>query len=115
MKFPDISPKKALLITGIVLLSAYILFQARFLILGPRVTIASPVDGQVFSSALITASGTAQNITFISLQDRPIFLDEKGAWQENLLLPRGRSSIIVKARDRFGRETESIVRVVLNE
>ena len=110
----DIQPKQALLIILFVLLIAYSLYEARFLILGPQIWIDSPKDGEVAREPLVTIQGRAKNIAWISLNDRQIFTDEKGVWSEKLLVSEGVSIMTVSARDRFGREIQKSVQVVLN-
>lgn len=111
----NIPPRQALLFAFLALVALYALFQGRYIILGPRVHLAAPLDGAVLSSNIVTVSGTAKNVTFISLDDRPIFLDEHGNFSEEVLAPAGQSTIIVKARDRFGRETAEMARIVVNQ
>ncbi|MDB5194197.1 MAG: seg [Parcubacteria group bacterium] len=111
----NLNPRQTLGIGFLALIALYALFQARYIILGPEVSLISPTDGFVSTTSLITISGTARNTTFTSLDDRPIFLDESGHFSETLLAPEGISTIIVKARDRFGRETEKTLRIVVNE
>lgn len=107
-------PKYVAIALFFALIVGYSLFQARFLILGPRISVSVPADGDRAQSELISIEGTAQNAAWLSLNGRQIFTDEKGHWNEKLLLPRGLSIMTVTARDRFGRETEEKVRVFLN-
>jgi hypothetical protein len=115
MTLPNVSPKQILVSGFFLIIILYTLFQARFLILGPEVSLISPLDGLVATTSPLEIIGVARNVTFISLDDRPIFLDEQGNFKETMLLSKGFSTIIVKARDRFGRETERTTRVILNE
>ena len=110
----EFSLKSAVVILLFVLVGLYALFQFRFIILGPHIEIDSPLDGEVIESSTVTISGTAQNIVFISLNDRPIYIDEKGHFEEKLIVSPGLSIMSMKARDRFGRETERRVRIVHN-
>src|SRR3989344_696173 len=110
----EIKPKHTLIITLFLLLTTYSLFQARFLILGPQVWITNPQDGDTVESPVVTMTGQAKNVAWISLNDRQIFTDEKGKWGEKLIVSKGLSIMTVKARDRFGRETKESVRIVLN-
>jgi hypothetical protein len=103
----------SLIILGI-LFAAYCLFQARFLILGPQVTITSHEDGAVATEPAVTLSGNARNAAWLSLNDRQIFTDEEGRWSEKLILSPGLSIMTLRVRDRFGRERVSSVRLVLN-
>lgn len=109
----DIKPKHGLLIILFILLIAYSLYQARALLVGPQVSIESPQDGQVVEDPLVVMEGQSKNIAWISLNDRQIFTNEEGVWSEKLLVSPGLSIMTVKARDRFGRETEKSVRIVL--
>lgn len=111
----NLTPRQWLGAGFLTLVALYALFQARFIILGPQITLTSPQDGQVATSSLIYVRGVAHNVTFISLDDRPIFLDEQGNFEEKLLVSPGQSTIMIRARDRFGRETEKTTRIVLPE
>ena len=95
-------------------MALYVLFQARFLILGPRVVIESPRDAEVLTSALVTARGSVTNAAWITLNGKQIFTDEEGRWEEKLLVSPGTSIMTVRVRDRFGREREKSVRVIYN-
>ena len=96
-----------------ILFVLYVLFQARFLILGPRVYIDSPSDAHEATSPLITISGRGKNVAWIELNGRQIFTDENGFWSEKLLLSPGTSIMTVWAKDRFGREDTAQIRVIL--
>lgn len=102
----------ALSILGLLLV-LYILFQARFLILGPQITIETPQDAQEVVEPILTISGTAHNVAWLTLNGKQIFTDEEGLWSEKLLLSPGISIMTVSGRDRFGREKEERVRVIL--
>jgi hypothetical protein len=110
----NLSTRQWVIVCVSFLLVLYILFQARFLILGPRVTIETPQDGFVTPTQVVMVKGTAYNIAWISLNGRQIFTDENGVWEEKLLVPLGTSIITVNVRDRFGREKEESVRIILN-
>jgi hypothetical protein len=103
----------ALLAVGIVF-AVYCLFQARFILLGPSIDIASHQDGAVVLEPSLTLSGTARNAAWLSLNGRQIYTDEKGFWSEKLILAEGLSIMTVRVRDRFGREASESVRLVLN-
>ena len=97
---------------GVALL-LYILFQARFLIFGPSITILYPEDAREVFEPSMTMTGFATNVAWLELNGRQIFTDEEGYWSEKLLLSPGPSIMTVKGRDRFGREEEKQVRVIL--
>lgn len=91
----------------IVIFITYLIFQARFLIIGPQLALNNepPVNN---TSRVVELSGTATNITHLWLNDRPIFTDEKGHFKEELILENGYTITTLKARDRYGRETKVV-------
>jgi hypothetical protein len=97
-----------------LLIACYALFQARNLILGPQVSITAPAPGETIDSPLVTITGTAKNITYISLNDRQIFVDEKGDFSESLLASPGYNTWELEAKDKFGRIVSKKVEVVFN-
>ena len=97
-----------------VLFVFYCRFQARLLIFGPRVSIITPMDGMVVHEPRLTVNGRAENVAWISLNDRQIFTSEEGFWSEKMILAEGESIITVRVSDSFGREKTKSVHVVLN-
>ena len=83
---------------------AYVVYQARFLIIGPVLTFANE-EMLVQNNRTVTVSGSAFNITEITLNDRPILTDERGNFAESIVLENGYTIIRIAARDRYGRET----------
>jgi hypothetical protein len=93
----------------------YGLFESRKIIEGPVITIESPLDGSATSSTSLRIAGTAENISFLSINDKPSFTDETGHFAELLSLPPGFTILTVAATDRFGRKTSRSVSItVLN-
>jgi hypothetical protein len=114
MRKIEFTPRLGIVIFFFLLLIAYSLFQARFIILGPHISVSSPLDGERVSSPIITIRGNTKNIAYISLNDRPIFINEKGNFEEKLIATPGVDIITIRARDRFGRSTEKQISVVYN-
>lgn len=107
---------KFVVILVIVLgIGMYGLFQGYDLLRGPILEIASPVHKQAFSEPLVDISGSAQNISFIYLNDNQIFVDSSGAFSEKLLLLPGYNIITVRATDKFNREVTRELHVTLLE
>ncbi len=80
-------------------------------IAGPSITITSPTDGAVLTDPTVTISGQAKRINKISLNDRAIFTDDMGNFNETLLLGEGYTILVVKAEDQFGRTVEKQLRL----
>lgn len=88
----------------VALLGTYLVFQARFLILGPQIVLEPTHLGRV-NQPVVTLRGEARNITRLWLNDRPIFTDRTGRFEEALVLPNGYTIATLTAEDRYGRRT----------
>lgn len=84
----------------------YGLFEAYKLISGPKIEIISPIPGSTINEPSVVIEGKARNVSFISLNDRQIFIDDQGVFKEKLLLPPGYTIIKVRAEDRFKKSIE---------
>ena len=89
---------------GAFMVLVYVLFQARFLIIGPVVRLTTETR-PVYNDRIIEIVGQAENITDITLNGRPIYTNESGAFSEKLVLENGYTIMTIRARDRYGRET----------
>jgi predicted ATPase len=80
--------------------------------MGPVISISEPSNGATLTSSLIEVLGTTKNISSINLNDRQIFINESGAFEEKLLLSPGYNIITFRAEDRFGRKTQKVLELV---
>lgn len=94
----------SLFILLLLAIGGYGLFQMRYLLEGPQIEITAPQNGAAVVESLVLIEGEARNISFISLNDAPIFVDETGQFKEHVLLSYGYNILTVKARDKFGHE-----------
>ena len=102
------------IIFGAIIL-IYSIFQAWKLISGPVVKISNPIDGTTFKQALIEISGETRNISYIHLNDKPIFTDKDGNFNEKFLLSPGYNVIKIDASDKFKKRIEKRLELVLKE
>lgn len=94
----------ALFMTGVIAFTfGYAYFQASAFLSGPEIEFISPSTEDVVTEPSITVRGTAERIAFLELNGRPIFINEKGVFEEDLILSPGINIIELKAEDRFGR------------
>ena len=89
---------------SVLLLISYGIFNARNLIIGPTIEIFSPAKDIETTENVIDIKGRAENVAFISLNEKPIFVDKEGLFDEKLLLSPGSNIIEIRARDRFKKE-----------
>jgi len=94
----------SLLFIGLLFALVYITYQARFLIIGPQITLTSDVELQQ-NVRQITLNGTATNISRLWLNGRPIFTDPTGTFAAAVILENGYTVTTLKAEDRYGRTT----------
>ena len=93
----------------------YSLFQAQKILRGPIIEVNSPENATTYNQPLIEVSGRAQNISYLNLNDRPIFTDKDGYFKEKLLLSPGYNIIKLDARDKFKKYTEKKLELILKE
>ena len=110
-----LSPTLLLVLLAVLVIGGYGLFEARKLIEGPVITITSPTDGSATSTMGVVITGTAENISFLTINDLPSYTDKAGNFSELLSIPPGFTVLTVRAVDRFGRRTSKSVAInVLN-
>ena len=97
-----------LVIGACTLIGLYVVYQARFLIGGPKLYLIDEPDS-IQNSQLVHLRGKASNISTISLNGRQIFTDKTGYFNEALLLENGYTIATIQATDRYGR-TQRIVK-----
>ena len=99
-------------LVALLLGAGYFAFQARGVLAGPALVVATPINGGTVAEEMVTIAGTAPAATLLTLNDRPIFTDPEGRFTEDILLAKGYNVITVSARDRFGRETEETLELI---
>jgi hypothetical protein len=108
-----INLKLILIILAAAVLLGYFLYQARGYLFGPKIIIETPLAGEVIHDSYLEVKGQAKNIALLSLNGRQIFTDEKGNFDEGLLLAHGYNIIEITAQDKFGRITKEKREVIL--
>jgi hypothetical protein len=104
---------KAIIITiFLIILFGYGIFEVWNYATGPQILVTSPPNGSVVSESLINITGQGKNTKKITLNDRPIVIDESGNFSENILLSYGYNVLELKAEDRFGKKTEQKLQIV---
>jgi hypothetical protein len=91
----------------------YAFFQSRNLINGPQIILKSPAIGATVKDPLVAIEGSVKNISFITLNDRQIFVDNAGHFKEELLLSPGYNVWEIEAKDKFGRIVSKKIELVL--
>ncbi len=98
--------KKWVLILFLSFFLLYGLYESYKLLSGPKIVILEPQNGAAFEKNLIDIKGTAKNVAFLNLNDRPIFVDKQGNFSEKILLLSGYNIMTLKGEDRFKKKVE---------
>lgn len=106
--------KYLVIIIALGLITAYVLFNTRLIVSGPQITEVSPASGSSFDDPFVIIEGKTKNVSFITLDDNPIFIDEAGNFRYQLLLSPGLSIIELYARGRFEKEKTILLEYVYN-
>ena len=99
-------------LVALLLGAGYFAFQARGVLAGPALVVATPINGGTVAEEMVTIAGTAPAATLLTLHSRPLFAVREGGSAGAMLLAKGYDVITVSARDRFGRETEETLELI---
>lgn len=91
-------------ILAFLALLGYILFQYRFAIINPYLEIISPKEFEVTSSEITVLGKTNPNAT-VYINNNSVSVDKDGGFKKTLDLFPGKTTITIKAVNRFGRQT----------
>ncbi len=95
----------------VCVLVGYSIFQVHKIVTGPTIAVDLPEQAVITGAGMLKLQGVASNIAFISLNDNPIYIDEKGAFSENLLLYPGYNIVKLFGKDKFGKTLTRLVEV----
>ncbi len=96
--------KVALGIIGILFIAAFFLFQYRSIFFTPQLSIKSPKEGVIVAQDF-EISGQADTNAVVTINNEPVFVGSNGEFAKKISLFSGKTSFMVKARNRFGKET----------
>ncbi|MEK7579258.1 MAG: hypothetical protein AAB460_01850 [Patescibacteria group bacterium] len=103
-----LSGTAALLVS--IAIIGYVLFEARGYLLGPRIEVVTPRNGDIVTDSLIYIEGRAERILGMTVNGRVMFVNDLGAFNEPVALLSGKNVITITATDRFGEvEIETIL------
>jgi hypothetical protein len=94
-----------LLIITLALFLVYGFVEAFPLIIGPSLSVHSPLDSASIADGVVEIRGTTARIASLTLNDAPLLRDKEGAFSSTLTFPQGSSILTFIAADRFGRTT----------
>lgn len=106
---------KILMGIGILcLLISFIAYQFRYAVLNPPLYVESPVEG-VSTAQEVTISGTSDPNATVTVNNEPVSVDIDGAFMKKISLFPGKTTILIKSRSVFGKETTIQRNITVNE
>ncbi len=107
--------KKFVFIGAFGLILSYILFETSDMLMGPIVTISEPLNGSSVESGVIPIKGQAKNVSSLTVNGRPIPIEEKGDFYSILILSEGYNVINIEASDKINNKIKKRIEVVAKE
>lgn len=107
----QINLRKILWVASILVFIMYGIFNARSFIFGPSIEILEPNPDLITNKNLLYIKGIVKNTSFLNLNDRNMYANKEGYFEEKLLLNKGYNIIQIKGRDRFKNEITKEFRV----
>ncbi len=89
-----------------LVIGVYAFVKTRAIAKGVNISIPALYDGASYTVSNLQIEGKAEHAITLTLNNRPISVDENGNFTDTLLLPIGYSIITVRGADRFGNVAE---------
>lgn len=90
---------------ALLFLGGFLLYQYRAAFFNPPLTIYTPKDGYVSTASDVTVTGkTDPNVT-LTINNAPVAVEDDGTFSKIVTTFPGKSQIIVRALNKFGKES----------
>ncbi len=99
--------KQAVTLTAFlfIFLLGFLVFQYRYAFVNPPITLNSPLEMAVLSSSTILVLGKTDPNSTITVNDEPVSVNQDGGFRKEITGFSGKTTITVKAVNRFGKQT----------
>ncbi len=89
---------------GVIILSLFLLFQLRGVLFPPAISLSSPKDESVVSRE-VSVTGKTDSTATLTINNESVFVNTNGEFEKKISLFPGKNTIIIKAKNRFGKES----------
>lgn len=103
-----------LIIILVIIAISYGTFRAYPILSGPSITIYSPKDGDIVASSTFEVTGVVKRSKETKIQGRSITTDTDGNFSEILVAQYPYTTIIISAKDSYGKELIKTIKVIPN-
>lgn len=90
--------------SALLLLIGFLFFQYRFALIAPSISIKTPKEGSVVGRDVEIKGKTDSNATVI-INNEAAFVNSKGEFMKKVTLFPGNNTVIIKAKNRMGKES----------
>lgn len=90
----------------------YGFLRSKNLIFGVKIAQVNLIDGATLTKEIIKITGNAKNAIHLTLNNREIFIDSNGNFEEDFALLPGYNIINIQAKDKFGKSDEKNYQVM---
>ena len=90
---------------GMVLVIGYLLFQYRFAFINPPLELTAPVEHAVIKGGTVRVSGKTNPSSSVFVDNVAVPVDENGKFTKTFSSFPGKTTVVVKAENRIGKET----------
>ncbi|MDP2676113.1 MAG: hypothetical protein Q8O83_00275 [bacterium] len=87
----------------LIVFLGYLAFQLKGFVFGSDLALFAPGEGEHVRTSHVIVRGRALGMSFLSLDGRTVFTDDKGFFEEELILPYGLNIIRIIGEGRFGK------------
>jgi hypothetical protein len=106
---------RAVVIIGIVALSAFLLWRVNEIFRPPQLIVSRPTDGLITVNRQLEVAGTSSREAEIVINNKAVFVDTGGNFSTTVDLQKGLNLIKITAKKRYSRQSEATIRVLFNE
>ena len=103
------------MISSVVLMGSYFIYQMRDWIFLPELTVQEPADGATFWGPAVIIQGITTPGTRLTVEGVEAYSGKNGEFRVDLLLPNGFHVIDIVAENRFGRKSVLERKIVVKE
>ncbi len=113
-----VTPKRLSLVVAILvigLIFGYFWHQINYLINPPSVKITQPIPDFATQDKSVEISGQTESDVYLTVNGKEIYVDSRGNFSSILSLESGLNILRIEARDRFGKTTTVIRRIMVTK
>ena len=113
---PSIRISAFYLLVGFLLVSffSYLFFQYRGFLGNPTLEVKSPTQNEIVRDTTVTVLGRTDPDSSVKINGELVEVSKNGNFQKKLTVFKGNYTLVITAKNRFGRET-SITRTIVAE